>query len=102
MRRFDFEEDEPDREEIDHFLNSDSQEYLITPEEYKSILEEEMSLHEVKFKGSLMKIRQKVLIYSIGILRRSFFWRFYSLDTKLNQIEKVYNKFVSLLESEEK
>jgi len=102
MRRFDFEEDDSDREEVERFLNSDSQDYLITPEEYKAILEDEMTLYEVKFRDAERKLRHKMLLYSVRLLRNSFFWRFYSLNTKLNQIEKVYDRLFSLLNVQEK
>jgi hypothetical protein len=102
MRRFDFEDDDPEREEIERFLNSDSQEYLITPEEYRGILEEEMSLYEAKFRDTNLKLKYKILLYSVNLLKSSFFWKFYSLNTKLIQVEKVFNKFVELLNQEEK
>jgi len=102
MRRFDFEDDDPEREEIERFLNSDSQEYLITPEEYRGILEEEMSLYESKFRETNQKLKYKILMRSVSLLKSSFFWKFYSLNTKLIQIEKVFNKFVGLLNQEEK
>ena len=101
MRRFDFEDEDPDREEVERFLNSDSQEYLITPEEYKGILEEEMDLHNAKFRDTIYNLRYKILLRSIGLLKGSFFWRFYSLNTKLSKIEQVYRKFTQLLNSEE-
>jgi len=102
MRRFDFEDDDPEREEIERFLNADSQEYLITPEEYRGILEDEMGLYEAKFRESNQRLKYKILLHSINLLKSSFFWKFYSLNTKLIQIEKVFNKFVDLLNQEEK
>jgi hypothetical protein len=100
MRRFDFEEEEP--EDYENFLNSESQEYLITPEEYKSILEQEKSLYDAKFGDTNKKLKYRILVESLRLLRSSFFWKFYSLNTKLIQIEKVFNKLKQLLEVEEK
>lgn len=98
MRRFDFEDEDPDREEVERFLDADSQEYLITPEEYKNILEEEISLYDAKFRDTIYKLKYKVLLRSLDLLKGSFFWRFYSLNTKLNHIELVYKKMVNLLD----
>lgn len=101
MRRFEFEDDDPDREEVERFLNADSQEYLVTPEEYRGILEDEMNLYEAKFRDASQKLRYKIMLHSISLLKSSFFWKFYSLNTRLNQIEKVYRKLSQLLELEE-
>jgi hypothetical protein len=101
MRRFDFDDEDPDREEVERFLNSDSQEYLITPEEYKGILEEEMVLYEAKFRETSQKLKYKLLLHAIDLSKGSFLWKFYSLNTRLNHIEKIYKKLNLLLELEQ-
>jgi hypothetical protein len=101
MRRFDFDDEDPDNEEVDKFLNSDSQDYLITPEEYKNILDEEMGLYEAKFRDTSQKLKYKILLDSIDLLKYGFLWKFYSLNTRLNQIDKVYKKLSLLLDLEQ-
>lgn len=101
MRRFDFDDEDPDSEEVEKFLNSDSQDYLITPEEYKSILDEEMVLHEAKLRETVQKLKYKALLCSINLLKNGFLWKFYSLNTRLNQIDKVYKKLSLLLDLEQ-
>lgn len=99
MRRFDYEDE--DNEEIDKFLDPESNEYLITPEEYKQILADELSLYEAQSKGDSNKINHKIFLKSIKFLENSFWWKFCSLNTKLNHVENTYKKFKQLLEIEE-
>lgn len=41
-------------------------------------------------------IQRKLLISTIRMLEKSFFWRFYSLKTKLNMIRETYQEFKNL------
>lgn len=103
MRRFEFNEDDPERDEIENFLESgDAQHYMITPEEYKSLIEEELVLYETKFKHAEQKNNFKLLLISINMLKKSFWWKFKRLNTKLNDIEKTYNSLSKLMQPEEK
>lgn len=101
MRRFNFDEDDPDRDEIERFLESEEgQQFVISPEQYKDLIEEELALYNVKYQHEQQKNNFKILLASINLLKKSFLWRFQSLDTKLNRIEKTYKKLVELLQFE--
>lgn len=99
MRRFNFDEDDPDKDEIERFLESEEgQQYVISPEQYKDLIEEELALYETKFKHFEQKNNFKMLLISINILKKSFWWRFQSLNTKLDRIEKTYLRLSSLIQ----
>lgn len=101
MRRFNFDEDDPDRDEIERFLESEEgQQFVMSPEQYKDLIEEELALYNVKYQHEQQKNNFKILLASINLLKKSFLWRFQSLDTKLNRIEKTYKKLVELLQFE--
>jgi len=101
MRRFNFDEDDPDRDEIERFLESEEgQQFVMSPEQYKDLIEEELALYNVKYQHEQQKNNFKILLASINLLKKSFLWRFQSLDTKLNRIEKTYKKLIELLQFE--
>lgn len=101
MRRFNFDEDDPDRDEIERFLESEEgQQFVISPDQYKDLIEEELALYHVKYQHEQQKNNFKILLASINLLKKSFWWRFQSLDTKLNRIEKTYKKLIELLQFE--
>lgn len=102
MRRFNFDEDDPDKDEIEKFLESDeAQQYIITPEQYKDLIEEELALYETRFRHSEQKNNFKILLISINLLKKSFWWRFLSLNTKLNHIEQTYKSLRSMMQIED-
>lgn len=98
MRRFDFDNDDDD----ENFSNLGPNDYLISPEEYKNILEDELALHNSKYIELEKKMKYKILIECINLLKSSFFWKFYSLNTRLKKIEMAFTKFKLLLNLEEK
>lgn len=98
MRRFEFD----DEDEDEGFPNLGPNDYLISPEEYKNILEDEIAIHNAKYYELERKMKYKVLIECINLLKNSFFWKFYSLNTRLKKIETAFTKFKLLLELEEK
>jgi hypothetical protein len=101
MRRFDFDEDDPDKEEIERFLESeDGQQFVISPEQYKDLIEEELTLYQTKFQHEQQKNNFKVLLVAINLLKKSFWWKFYSLNTKLKSIERTYKSLTELLHFE--
>jgi len=101
MRRFNFDEDDPDKEEIERFLESEEgQQFVISPEQYKDLIEEEFALYQTKVQYEQQKINFKILLVSINLLKKSFWWKFQSLNTKLNRIEKTYKSLIQLLQFE--
>ena len=96
MRRFNFEDDDFEKEEVERFLD-ESQDYLITPEEYQKIIEDEIDLYDKKLEVLEQKTNYTVLRFSAKLLEKSFWWKFYSLDTKLKYIKKTFNELKSLI-----
>jgi hypothetical protein len=101
MRRFNFDEEDPDNDEIDHFLDPEDAQFIITPEQYKDLIEEESALYAIKLRTAEQKINFKILLISINMLKKSFWWKFKTLNTKLNNIEKTYKTLSKLIQIEE-
>lgn len=94
MRRFDWQDDDYDEEEGEEY----SAEYITSPEEYQNILDSELAIYETKIVHEEIKRKMEILNNSISFLKSSFFWKFFSLKTKLNNIDIIFNKFNDLVE----
>lgn len=86
MRRFDYDDNEDHRKEVDNFFSNDE----LTPEDYEQFINDEK--FDVEFKIVNQEMNHRLLRTSVKIAENSFFWKFYSLDTKLQMIDKIYTK----------
>jgi hypothetical protein len=55
-------------------------------------------MHMAQLDLASVDLNQKLLAESIKMLERSWFWRFYSLETKLVKIRKTYEDLTRLME----
>jgi len=91
MKRFDFYEDEEDDDD-------DFEEKSISPQEYKKILAEEQALQQETVELTYLALNQELLSKSIKFCEKSLFWNFYSVETQLKMISKIYMRFRDLQE----
>lgn len=91
MRRFDYDDNEEYREDVDNFFDSGSDEG-ITPDEYRAIVKQEQEMQAVQLNLAYRDMNSHLLCRAIKMLEKSFWWRFYSLDTRLKMIERTYHR----------
>lgn len=97
MRRFNYDDNEEYREDVDNFFDGDQGQGM-SPEEYKALMEEELKLQQWQISLVYRDLNSRVLRTAIKMCERSFWWRFYSHDTRLRMIDKAYKKLKNLEE----
>jgi hypothetical protein len=97
MRKFNYDDNEDYREDVDRFFE-DSQEQILTPEEYKALVENEQALQEFQLRLAHRDLNHRALRAAIRMCEKSFFWRFLFLDTRLKRIDRAYKKLRKLEE----
>lgn len=99
MRRFDYDDNNEEyRREVDKFFGGYGDESEITPEEYDEIIREEQAYNNLQYKLVKQELNHRIMRTAIRMAENSFWWKFYSHDTKLNVIDKVYKKIKNLEE----
>lgn len=93
MRRFNYDDNDDYQYEVDSFF---SDELDFDEEESMMIETELMELANAVFVS--YEINQKLLKLSIQTAKKSFFWKFRSLDKKLEIIAKIYFSLKVLIE----
>ena len=94
MRRFN-DEDNDDREDVDNFFNG-AEDSILTPEEYKKLAEEEQAIQYAQLAVVSRDLNRRLLARAISMCEKSFWWRFYSLETQLNRVSAVYKSLRKL------
>jgi hypothetical protein len=97
MRRFNYEDNEDFREDVDKFFNEKG-ESGITEEQFKAIMEEE-TIQELQIKFVYRDLNHRLLRTAIRTCEKSFWWWFRSQDARLKMIEKAYET-LRILEEE--
>lgn len=100
MRRFDYDENDDYREDVDRFFS----EAEIDPETYAEMQEwqnfediyNEEILNEIKLQLVSRDFNYKILRTSIKLAEKSFWWNFLSLKTRMNHIRTIYNTLTQL------
>lgn len=69
--------------------------------DYKNLLNQQNALEGFHLHLLEKKISDRVLNRSIRVCEKSFFWKFYSINSKLTKISKVYENLINLLKIEE-
>lgn len=100
MRRFDYDDNEEYREDVDNFFGGEEGATFITPEEYKAILQEEREMQQLQIDIVHRELNERLLMRVTKMLEKSFWWRFYSLETRLRMIEKAYRRMKRISEKE--
>ena len=101
MRRFSYDDEEPinnffdnnddddddDDDDFDEDYNLDALEDF-TSEEYLIVQQQALQEQQIALDGRGLNLN--LLKLAIKIAEKAFFWKFYSLDTKLKMISKSY------------
>lgn len=98
MRRRFNDEEPDDREDVDNFFNDGQPESMLTPEEYKKLAEEEQAIQNQQIAIVHRDLNRKLLARAITLCENSFWWRFYSLETRLSQVSTTYKRLKKLEE----
>ena len=96
MRRFNYDDNEEYREDVDKFF-AEGQEDL-SPEQYKAIMEQEMAIEQLQIRFVYRDLNHRVLRTAIRMCEKSFWWWFYSQDTRLRMIDRAYKRLRKLEE----
>ena len=92
MRRFDYDENEEYREDVDKFFEEDDD---ISHEEF---VKEDNAIKELQVEFVNRDLNYRILRSSIKMCEKTFFWKFRTNKARLNMIENTYNKFRELEE----
>ena len=98
MRKFNYEDNDDYRDEVDKFFshnNGNEEEQELTNEEYQAIIEEEQAIQQAQIDFVSRELNHRVIRMAIRTCEKSFWWRFYSQNTKLRLIEQAYYRIRS-------
>lgn len=90
MRRFDYDDNEDHREGVDNFFDGDED------PELRAMIESEA----MQFQVATRDLGDRFLFRVVRSLEKSFFWRFYSLETRLRMVEEAYRRLAKLRDEE--
>jgi len=89
MRRFDYDDNEEFRDDVDKFFNEES-------EKYEEIINEEMAIQEAQLEIANRELNHRTLRAAVRICEKSWFWGFYNVNTRMRMISDVYLKIKNL------
>ena len=95
MKRYDFDENDNSKDDYDDFSEEEG-DFIDDDDEdddemqEHDFLENEEMLRELEISFQEAQNKQKTISQAIKICSQSFFWRFYSNQTKLKMIEQCY------------
>jgi hypothetical protein len=98
MRRFNYDENEDSREEVDNFFNGDGDLNGNDFGDFDDFIDDDEIMQELQYEILSREANNRLLKTTIRMCEKSFWWRFYSVDKKIEHIEKVYNKLRKLEE----
>jgi hypothetical protein len=88
MRRFDYDENEEFRDDVDRFFQ-ENEDFFTDDESLQN------SIDFVNHDFNLRIVRT-----TIRMLEKSFWWKFYSLNTRLKMIEKTFKRIKKTIQDE--
>lgn len=94
MKRFDFEDDEENDDEEEDIFDEGSN--PMTPKEYRELLAEERALEQETVELEYLGIGNKLMREAVRVCEKSFFWKFYGLQTRLDMISKAYTRLKNI------
>jgi len=100
MKRYDFDENDNSKDDYDDFSEEEG-DFIDDDEDDDEMqehdfLENEDMLRELEISFQENQNKQKTISQAIKICSQSFFWRFYSNQTKLKMIEQCYYRLTEL------
>jgi len=98
MKRYDFDENDNSKDDHDDFSEEEGDFIDDDDDEMQEhdFLENEEMLRELEISFQETQNKQKTISQAIKICSQSFFWRFYSNQTKLKMIEQCYYRLTEL------
>jgi hypothetical protein len=90
MRRFNYDDNDEFREDIDKFFNDDE---LDT---YEELVSQEIAMQEAQIDLSYKDLNVRIMRTAVRICEKSFWWSFYSQPTRIKMIADTYKKLKSL------
>lgn len=99
MRRFNYDENEEYREDVDKFFSEEGNGDL-TDAQYKAIMEEEQHMQQLQIRFVYRDLNHRVLRSAIRMCEKSLWWWFYSQDTRLRMIDRAYRRLRKLEEDQ--
>jgi len=91
MRRFDYDDNDEFREDVDKFFEENSG-------GYDDFLAEEFAIQEAKIGIQHREMDLRLMRTAIKVCENTFMWSFYSLSTRLKMISDTYKKLRKLEE----
>ena len=85
MRRFDYDDNDEFREDVDKFLNDNA-------DKYEQLVQEEIAMQEAQLDIAHREINVKIFRTAIRVCEKSWFWAFYSLNTRLRMINETVKR----------
>lgn len=99
MRRFNYEDNNEEyRKEVDNFFRELGDESAVTPDEYEAMMQEEQAYNNLQYQLVRQELNHRLLRTAVRMAENSFWWRFYSLGTRLQMIDRAYRKLKKLEE----
>lgn len=96
MRRFNYDENDEYREDVDKFFNEGDAD--LNDEQYNEMMEEERVIQQLQIRFVNRDLNHRILRTSIRICEKSIWWRFCKHATKLKMIDDTYKQFKKLEE----
>lgn len=102
MRRFNYEEDDEYREDVENFFNKnddnedEDEDEELTQEEYQALVEQDQALKYIQIEFDERDMNHRTLKSAIAVCEKWIWWRFCSQITRVKMIEKTYRKFKRL------
>lgn len=88
MRRFNYDDNEEYRKEVDNFFGDEE----MSLGDYK----EEKTIFDFQFNLAQQELNHRILRTAVRMSENSFWWRFYSLSTRLQIIDRTFKRLRKL------
>ena len=89
MRKFDYDDNEEFRDDVDKFFNEEAA-------KYEEMVNEELAIQEAQIEVAYRELNHRTLRAAVRICEKSWFWGFYSVNTRMRMISDVYLKLKNL------
>lgn len=101
MRRFNYDDNDEYREDVDKFFNEEHPDTDISDEQYQSMMEEEQAMQQLQIHFVHRDLNHRMLRTAIRSCEKSIWWWFCRHTTKLQMIDAAYKHLRKLEEEEE-
>jgi hypothetical protein len=102
MRRFDYDDNEEHREDVDGFfgneMDDDGEYTTLLPKNTKRLVQDQQVVQQLHIELAHRDLDDRLLFKTIKMLEKSFWWKFYSQKKKIRLIARTYRSFKKLNE----